>query len=101
MRIEGQQLSQQTNTSPSGAYCPHSCAPQENFPGGHPSQDYSQPNTLNYEVFLAYELPKRKMHLVDISSISNSFKAIMRGITNTLQEFNWVGGTIQYALKRS
>jgi hypothetical protein len=41
---------------------------QEDFPIGHPSQDFSRPRTLNLEVLLR-QLPRKKMHLVGMSTL--------------------------------
>ena len=43
-------LSPQTNTSLFYALCPHSCAPEKDFPVGHPSPNCSGPSTLNLGV---------------------------------------------------
>jgi hypothetical protein len=62
-------LAPQINTSLFCALCPHSCAPENNFPVGHPSSDRSRPSTLNLE-FFSDELPERKVYLVDMSILS-------------------------------
>jgi hypothetical protein len=59
-------LSPQTNTNLSCALCPHSCAPGNKFPVGHPSWNRSRPSTLNLE-FFSDELSEKKLHLVDMS----------------------------------
>jgi hypothetical protein len=61
--------SPQINTSLFHALYPHSCAPGNNFPIGHPSSNRSRPSTLNLEFFLD-ELPEKKVYLVDISILS-------------------------------
>jgi hypothetical protein len=62
-------LSPHTNTSLFCALCPHSCAPGNNFPIGHPSSNRSRPSTLNLE-FFSDELPEKKVYLVDMSILS-------------------------------
>jgi hypothetical protein len=62
-------LSPQTNTSLSCALCPHSCAPRNNFPIGHPSSNRSRLSMLNPE-FFSDELPENKVYLVDMSILS-------------------------------
>ena len=46
----GHKLPSQTNTCLFCTLCPHSCAPGNNFPVGHPSPNCSGPNTLNLGV---------------------------------------------------
>jgi hypothetical protein len=62
-------LAPQTNTSLFCALYPHSCAPRNNFPVGHPSSNRSRPSTLNPK-FLLDELPEKKVYLVDMSILS-------------------------------
>jgi hypothetical protein len=62
-------LSPQTNTSLSCALCPHSCAPGNNFPIGHPSSNRSRLSMLNPE-FFSDELLEKKVYLVDMSILS-------------------------------
>jgi hypothetical protein len=62
-------LAPQTNTSLFCALCPHSCAPEKDFPVGHPSSNRSSPSTLNLE-FFSDELPEKKVYLVDMSILS-------------------------------
>ena len=46
----GHRLPSQTNTSLFCILCPHSCAPGNHFPAGHPSPNCSGLNTLNLGV---------------------------------------------------
>jgi hypothetical protein len=62
-------LDPQTNTSLYCALCPHSCAHGKDFSVGHPSANRSRPSTLNLE-FFSYELPKKKVYLVNMSILS-------------------------------
>ena len=41
----------QTNNSLFCTLCPHSCAPGKYYPVGHPSLNFSRPNTLKFRVF--------------------------------------------------
>jgi hypothetical protein len=66
-RISRQSL--QINTRLFCALCPHSCAPENNFPIGHPSSNRSRPSTLNLEFFLD-DLLEKKVYLVDMSILS-------------------------------
>jgi hypothetical protein len=62
-------LAPQINTSLFCTLYPHSCAPGNNFPVGHPSSNRSRPSMLNLE-FFSDELPKKKVYLVDMSILS-------------------------------
>src|SRR3954463_5518369 len=70
VRLAGSRLSPQTNTSLFCALCPHSCAPGSYFPVGttHPQIAASQAR-LTLE-FFEDVLPEKKVHLVDMSSLS-------------------------------
>ena len=46
----GYRIPSQTNTCLFCTLCPHSCAPEKNFPVGHPFPNFSGPSTLNLGV---------------------------------------------------
>jgi hypothetical protein len=61
-------LSPQTNTGLLCTLCPHSCAPEKNFPVGHPFQIAPSQACLTWRFFRA-SLPKKKMHLVGMDTL--------------------------------
>jgi hypothetical protein len=61
-------LSPQTNTGLLCTLCPHSCAPEKNFPVGHPSQIAPSQARLTWR-FFHDRLPKKKMHLVGMDTL--------------------------------
>ncbi|BAT99991.1 hypothetical protein VIGAN_10153900, partial [Vigna angularis var. angularis] len=67
------QLPPQITTRLSSMLCPHSHTFWENFPEGHPSQNYSRLSTLNHGVLMS-QATEKQMHFGDMSSQINSFK---------------------------
>src|ERR1044072_5673835 len=72
----------------SSAHYSHSCTSRENFLGGHPSQYCSKASTLNLRVFMSWA-PKKKMHLVVMSSTNQILYAFLNCIVHqyTVSEF--------------